>query len=455
MAKYVAFCSCGCEDGMYTLSRAAKIELSKTINVDAIINEAINQLYNDRAIDAKTKKALFISHNAPLQKAVEEGYGKPLVKIEYNSPNYDFLKQLQTNTAIFAIFKAYASMADMAALLKDATGNVRSKEEFKTEALKVDDTYRTAHLDVQYDTAVRTARLASQWAKFQKNKRLYPNLKYLLTKASKPDEKHLRFVGIVAPIDSYFWDVHYPPNRWRCQCGVEQTDEDTTDIPDNLPAVPADFAFNAGKTGQIFDIKNSEYIKSVPAKEQPALIKQATDFVNTGAAKDAPFQPVYTSKTDTAVEVHPLAFKNADYNKTFALAKDLANSKIPVNSIQILPAVNDAALRAQLQPDAKGNTNPDYRIDGKLFDAIQPTLKAAGANTIQNLISKANEQANGLVLSLKADYISKQRLYDNIYAKMHHQAYDNFEIYLKYGEEWNFYNRALFLKAYKELKKPL
>lgn len=57
----------------------------------------------------------------------------------------------------------------------------------------------------------------------------------MLTKAAKPDKNHLAYVGIVAPVDNAFWNTRYPPNRWRCQCGVEQTDEPTTDIPSNLP----------------------------------------------------------------------------------------------------------------------------------------------------------------------------------------------------------------------------
>lgn len=199
-------------DNQYIFSTKQRIQLSKELNIDTLVQEAINQLYNDRQIDKPTQQALLQSHYEPLKQAVNEGFGK----IEYNSPNYEFLKQLQTNTAVFAAFKNHAYIKEMVGLLKDQEGNLRSRESFKAEALKIDSTYRTTYLDAEYDTAVRTARLATQWQKIQKNKKLYPNLRYLLTKSSQPDEKHLKYVGIVAPVDSVFWQTHYPPNRWRC-----------------------------------------------------------------------------------------------------------------------------------------------------------------------------------------------------------------------------------------------
>ncbi len=344
----------------------------------------------------------------------------------------------------------------MAALLKDKDGNLRSKEDFKTEALKVDETYNTTHLDTEYDTAVRTARLAAQWQKFEKNKKLYPNLKYLLTKASKPDEKHLQYVGIIAPVDSIFWSTHYPPNRWRCQCGVEQTDEDATDIPHDLPPVDPEFAFNAGKTGQIFDVEKSSYIKSVPAKEQPALIKQATSFVNKEAAISAPYQTIYKSKSGTSVEAHPLAFDAPDYAESFKLARDLANSKLPVNTIQILPYLHTKKeLKHKLLPDAKKDYDPDYRIDGVLVDGKQPSGKTASKNTIKNIISHAHDQANGVIIKIdKSNYIIDEQLYADIDNKFRNKAYDDFVLYLKYNDEWRMWNKEQWNEFYKAIKKP-
>lgn len=411
-------------DGVFTLSRKEADKLNNSLNVQAVVDDAINQLYNDRTISAKTKKELFKSHYEPLKMAVNEGFGG--AKLEYGTPNYDFLKQLQTNTAVFAIFKSHASQKEMAALLKDASGNLRTKQDFILEAKKVDATYRTQYLDVEYDTAARQARMASQWAKYEKNKRLFPNLRYILSKAAKPDEKHLKYVNIIRPVDDSFWNAHYPPNRWRCQCSVESTRLEATDVPANLPPVPAEFAFNSGKTGQIFDLKNSEYIKSVPPKEQPKLIKEATKEVVKSAAAGAAFQPVYESKKAGKVEAHPLAFDNADYQENFNFAKQLANKG---EKIKILPTVKDSSLRAELLPykGIKPGKNPDFLLNDD-FVAELKTLEKGTKKAVHGAISRCREQCSNIVLNVPENLdITAEDLGRYVKGKLSHADYADFD----------------------------
>ena len=432
-------------DAHYSLSQRDRIGLSKTFNIDDVVATAINQLFDEGKIDAATKKALFESHNAPLQKAVQEGF---VGKVEYNTPNYEFLKQLQTNTAIFAMFKSHASIKNMVSLLKDDNGNVRTKADFIKQAKLLDNTYRTQYLDVEYDTAVRTARLASQWAKFEKNKRIYPNLKYLLSKAAKPDEKHLKFVGIVRPVDDAFWNAHYPPNRWRCQCSVEQTRDDATDIPDNLPPVAKGFEFNAGKQGQIFDVKNSDYAKAASPKEQMDLIKKATKFVDVSLVKDIPYQPFYESKKGNKVVIHPAAYNNNDIDAVQKRARELANLKDGPKLIQILPHAGDIDTRKIILPDAKGFHNPDYRIDGKIYDLKIPTGSDIGKRTIKNLLKVALSQGTGAVLVIAENYTTDRQLYEAINGQLKQNKYKEFSLFLNYNKEWRQYNQEDWIKYF-------
>ena len=413
-------------DATYTLSNKERIQLSASLNILDVVAAAINQLFDDGKIDEATKKELFQSHYAPLKKAVNEGFQNPPsggrgAGIEYGTPNYEFLKQLQTNTAVFAMFKSHASIQDMVGLLKDESGNLRTKADFIKQAKQLDSTYRTQYLDVEYDTAVRTARLASQWAKFEKNKRLYPNLRYLLSKAAKPDQKHLAFVGIIRPVNDSFWDTHYPPNRWRCQCGVEQTDADATDIPDNLPPVAEAFRFNAGKQGQIFDLKNSEYIKKVPPKEQPALIRQAEKIVNTQAAKDATYQPMYQSKSGGNVSAHPLAFDNTDFKEVLSGARAVANAG---SDVKLLPDIGNPDLRKTLTPaGAKGAKNPDYLINDKVVADLK-TLQESTKKAVHGAISRCFKQCNNLVLRVpESNTITAADLNRYVKGKLSHAGF--------------------------------
>ena len=403
---------CDICDIQYFFSEKQRIQLNKTLDITGVVEAAINQLYDDRKIDQPTRDELIKSHYEPLKQAVNEGVGVPPlsnrvgegpgVRFEYGTPNYEFLKQLQTNTAVFAAFKAHSQIKEMAALLKDNDGNLRSKEDFKKEALKIDSKYRVDHLDTQYDTAVRSARMASQWAKFQKNKRIYPNLRYMLTKAAKPDANHMKYVGITRPVDDAFWNAHYPPNRWRCQCSVEQTDDAATDVPDNLPEVPAEFAFNSGKTGQVFDLKNSEYIKSVPPKEQPALIKKAKEIVNMDAAKDLPYQTLYKSKNGAEVTYHPLEKGEPDFNQLTKTAISLANKGYDV---QMLPGVKDQNLRNILLPAdiAANSKTPDYIID-KNFTAEMKDVQGTSRNSIKRPFSTSKGQSENIIINIPDGY---------------------------------------------------
>ena len=443
-------------DNTFFLSRKRAIQLNKELNVNDVVNNAINQLYDDRVIDDDTKKALLQSNYQPLKEAVEEGYGKQLMQIEYGTPNYEFLKQLQTNTAVFASFKNHASIKEMVALLKDEQGNLRSRDSFKQEALKIDATYRGSKLDAEYDTAVRQARMAANWQKYEKNKRLYPNLRYVLTKAAKPDEKHMQYVGIVQPVDSVFWSTHYPPNRWRCQCSVEQTDDDTTDVPNNLPTVPDEFAFNSGKLGQVFDIKNSDYAKGTTAAEKVKLLKDAEKIINYEVAKNAPYTTIYKSKSGNTVQTHPLSYEAPDFEKNVANFRDLANSKLPIGSIKIAPYLNKyEELRVSLLPNSKGKHNPDGIVNDKYIDGKTPSKEKASKNTIKHSISEANKQADGIVLLIENEtYISKKDLFNDIKMKYIHDAYANFIMYIKHQDEWFWFkNKEDFFKQYNAQKK--
>ena len=73
-----------------------------------------------------------------------------------------------------------------------------------------------------YWANVRTAHAAGEWERTQRTKRFLPYLVYTLSVSERRREEHLRFVGIVAPVDDPIWNRIYPPNGWGCKCGVRQ-----------------------------------------------------------------------------------------------------------------------------------------------------------------------------------------------------------------------------------------
>lgn len=430
-------------DNTFFFSQKQRIQLNKQLGIDvtSLVEKALNQLYDDRSIDKATRDALFASHYEPLKQAVNEGFGVPPsasgegpgVRFEYGTPNYEFLKQLQTNTAVFSAFKNHTAIKDMAALLKDETGNLRTRDQFKAEALKVDDKYRVTHLETEYDNAVRSARMAANWQRYQKNKKLFPNLRYMLTKAAKPDKNHLPYVGINLPVDDVFWSTHYPPNRWRCQCSVEPNDDNSTDLPDKLPPVPAEFAFNSGKTGQVFDLKNSEYIKSVPPKDQPALIRDAKKYVNKQAAAEIGYQTLYKTKNGATVEAHPLAFDAQDFNENVKEARVIANQG---RNVKILPLTTDPQLRKLLLPsDAKGTHCPDFDIEGIGTIEMKSPKTLMGERSVDEVLKAAYKQCNQVAI-----IVPKDTDLEHLKTRLKGQLKTNFSkmnnILLKIADKW-------------------
>lgn len=431
----------------YFFSERQAVRLSKKINISGVVDKVINQLYNDRKLDKKTRAELTRSFYEPLKEAVNEGFD---LKTEYNTPNYEMLKNLQINTGVFAAFKSHASAKDMVAMLKDGDGQLRTKADFITEALKIDNTYRVTNLAAEYDTAVRTARMSAIWAKAQKNKKLFPMLRYVRTRSTVPRPDHEKLVGINRPIDDPFWNTHYPPNGWRCQCSVEPNDDESNDLPDNLPFPDNGFRFNAGKSSQIFDLDASAKAKNISPKELPRLIKEAKVIVNNDLTADMPYDEVYESKRGGKVLVHPKALTDKYYDSNLKTAIELANEKGGPGKIEVLPIIDDIELRKILLPDAKGAKNPDFRIEGKYFDLKSPTGSEPQSRTFRNLLRNAKAQADGIVMIIPDGYCTQQQLLKELGRRYKHEDFAGFEIWLKFENGWNFYTQKSWAKYYKK-----
>jgi SPP1 gp7 family putative phage head morphogenesis protein len=94
---------------------------------------------------------------------------------------------------------------------------------------------------VIFDTNLRTARAAGQWAQIQRTKKTHKWLRYVAVQDDRTRDEHRQWDGLVLDADDAFWKTHYPPNGWNCRCTVEaldQVDLDEEGIePDKAPPV--------------------------------------------------------------------------------------------------------------------------------------------------------------------------------------------------------------------------
>lgn len=191
-----------------------------------------------------------------MSEALYEGVGKRPFEFRYNEPRAELLADLHVNVGVFAAFKNHNMVREMAALLLDGEGNLRSWKEFKAEAGNVDDKYNRRWLRTEYDHAVTASRQAMRWKEIERTSATYPNLQYITVKDDRVRFQHRKWHGIILPIDHPFWRSHYPPNDWGCRCNVRRTKKpaDTKGVDvDSMADLKPGFNINYGQAGKVFD----------------------------------------------------------------------------------------------------------------------------------------------------------------------------------------------------------
>ena len=247
-----------------------------SIDMDSLLQQAIDELYNNAKDEKKqpvVSKPLFSITNAALQQGIDKAFDEP----EFGKKNAEFINEFKRNAAVFSAFKNHQQTKEIAALIIDEEGNMRSFRKFKKLALEISKDYNENWLRTEFNTAVKAARSAVNYRKMLETKDLYPNLEYVRTTAVHPRELHLDWVGTVLPIDHKWWDTHYPPSDWNCSCSVKQTDKDVTDVPEPGGEKPT-FKNNPGKSAEFVKIDKTTYYEETKKSDRKVVIDIAEDL---------------------------------------------------------------------------------------------------------------------------------------------------------------------------------
>ena len=73
-----------------------------------------------------------------------------------------------------------------------------------------------------YDTNMRQARAAGQWARIERTRDELPYLIYELGPSIEHRPEHVSWAGTLLPVGHDWWLSHMPMNGWGCKCGVRQ-----------------------------------------------------------------------------------------------------------------------------------------------------------------------------------------------------------------------------------------
>ncbi len=194
--------------------------------------------------------------------AVDEG----IPSAKWGRENRDFVDALKYNNAVFAAFKTHREQNDLHALLLDNEGKQKNFVTFKKDCQPVIGDYNNHWLKTEHDTAIKSARTAAKFVDFERDKDLYPNLKWMPSSAVEPRQSHRLYYNTVRRIGDRWFLTHYPGNEWGCQCDLQNTDAPIThrgDSPVN------NFILNRQSEADAGLDKNPAYTKSIFSKSHP------------------------------------------------------------------------------------------------------------------------------------------------------------------------------------------
>lgn len=235
------------------------------IDIDKIIEQAIQDIYNNN--NQFINQQLFQLANSTLQNAVDNTF-EQTSKL-FVQKNQQFINQLKYNTGVFAAFKTHNQTKLLKEKLLDQDQKLRSFSDFKKETKNIVSHHNKQWLRTEYNTAVRSARMAANWKQIEAQKHIYPNIEYVQSRSAQKDIDHLKLVGTIRPVDDDFWKTYTPPLRWGCKCSIRPTRKNPTTVPTNLPIVEPEFQFNPGTDAMIVNIEKHPYKNEL--KKQEAL----------------------------------------------------------------------------------------------------------------------------------------------------------------------------------------
>lgn len=346
-----------------------------------------------------------------LNAGISAGYGNDFTIVHGDSLPNPRIASMKQNLYKFSAAKNTAMLVDMNERMYDGN-RLKGFEEFKKELESLNITYNQNWLEAEYRTARQSGYMAEKWHSIENNSTLFPNLKYKTQGDNKVRPEHSKLDGIIAPINSPFWDKYYPPNGWRCRCDVIQTAEPASiALPTHVPDVKPEFELNIGKSGQIFsENKKAGHTFFALTKNIPGWEKRFEQ-----SKQEAPFEKIHSPK-GKIVKVNIYADQRPD---EFTNNLELATKMTDEFGLQIeMPAHLDGRI-------LKGIKNPEYIINGEM----KADRKTPEAKNYSNILSKANKQSCQIVfISLKKNNDTLESAYkavdnilkfDNVHINIH------------------------------------
>ena len=346
--------------------------------------------YNGTLKKGELSDEYILENYKELNGAMWEGFGKDNFKVHKQtgaiSPE---VLQMQRNLYKFSGAKNYVLLQQINEILRSDKG--KNWQTFLQEVQKLNPKYNKNYLQAEWQTAKQAGYHAANWQEYISMKDIYPNLKYMTVKDNKVRESHQLLDSFIAPIDSNFWKVCYPPNGWRCRCYVVQTAEPASQeriAPDTLSEkdFPKEFRGNVAISGQVFKEDSTNQGTPHPyfalALDADSDTKKAFEL----SKLKAPYTEVYEAKNGAVVKVSPFADESD-------LAKNLKSAIVIADNLGV-----NMNIRPHLDRNVIEGKNPEFETNNIIGDRAQfegKDLRKFVENTFKNKFKEDNGQLSG------------------------------------------------------------
>lgn len=339
------------------------------------------------------------------------------------SADLDFYRALRHSNEVFSAFKVHRMGREMAALLTDTDGRLKPFSKWVEDVRGISTHYNRTWLGTEYSTAVIRAHNAADWRRFERDKDILPNLRWMPTTSPDPEGSHRAFWErkLTLPVDDGFWNRHHPGDRWNCKCTLEQTDDPATpelkELLDGDRPQPG-LENNPGKDGHLFSQDHPYFPKSCSscAFYRPDVKDRVLGFFNA-RKKDCyncpyinacisrmssdGFKLEHNFKNGGKLYMHPNVDKDkTDYKDMKRICLQFAKTG---HEVRMTPRLH---YRSEEYKKIYGSLTgtkfekkcPDFSVDGVFYE-YEGFAKPWNKKKIRNMISHGLKQSDRIVIN--------------------------------------------------------
>lgn len=323
------------------------IKLAKSDQVDS--DSLLRRIYEAggrASFDAES----FWQTSSTLIGGLRDGYRKGrTIELSVN-PGFSYgiddpamLTAFEQNLFQFAGAKTLAQVQALNQLFRES----KSFEEFKALASAQVETFNTAWLETEYNTAVLTGEAAATYNRLKAQADIFPYWEYKTAGDHLVRPAHLLLDGLILPANDPRWKKLFPPNGWNCRCyivprlanefdksklkAMRQRADAYLNSPQGIKETATGWGVNRAESREVFT-SNQQYIRKFAGKASKDLNRLTHADYNlpsySQAKKAATAVPInFTGDAEGFLKLLPGKGKNkavVDYNKR-KLKIDLKN----------------------------------------------------------------------------------------------------------------------------------